>query len=136
MAGVVEWFGYESDDGLVYSVKMDYSNVSVRIGGSLALFGFLPEEGRARFKLPADQKPRYIIAVSLANQRIRRRFVISTKAAWRELLAQPNPFILASEYPKISVPDDFSNVTQFAISSFIGEEILRIPNQLLIRGGN
>jgi hypothetical protein len=137
MAGAILWLGYTSDDGLIYSYKQDYSNGSALVlGGSTFVTGGIPPDNRLKFKLPLSIKPRYALTVLQSNPKIKRRFVVGSPEAWKQLHQQISPRIRASVYPIGSVQDDFSNLGNFVVTSLIGERNYDIPQILRTTGFN
>jgi hypothetical protein len=134
MAGAIKRFGYVSDGGQVYGLRVDNTNALGSTGGTSSQ-GIFPNPSTFTTNVltpPQGFKPRYANCVSVANPRIRRKLYIGSVTAFEALAAATNPVILIEDYP--GPGDTVGNQTQFAVSSLIGERRLRIANSLINAG--
>lgn len=93
MAGSLTFRAYTSDDGSVYSLRIDESNASATSGGSAAILA--PVRTASSPQLPRGVTPRYCNAFLTANPLIRRRFYIGNPVAASAVIATGS---LSAEY--------------------------------------
>jgi len=118
MAGSLTWRQYEADNGQNYSIRVDESNARAVLTPSPV---FVADRTANHPQLPRGIKKRYILAYSVANPRLRRKFTIGSIATFQGMRNNPNQVFSAPAYGD---PTDASAgvAIDWAITFYRGEE--------------
>lgn len=121
MAGSLTWRQYSSDNGAVYSVRVDKSNASATVSGGTG--ALMPVRTVNSAGAPQALKKRYANTFNRANPLQKRRFYIGTTA---NFLAASNAgaTITAEDYP---VAQGAAGVAQTWVVTSVRGERANLP---------
>jgi len=124
MAGSISWREYTSDDGTIYAIRSDESNANAfgAAGSSL-----LPVPTGNRQQIPKGLKKRYVIATSISNPNLRRKFYVGSQATMLALKNQSPKTITATDYPNAGATNA-GVTTTWTITYFKGEISRVVPD--------
>lgn len=124
MAGSISWREYTADDGVTYAVRADESNANAFGTAGTSL---LPVPTGNHQQIPKGLQKRYILASSIANPNIRRKFYVGSQATFLGLRNQTAKTITATDYPNAGATNAGVSTT-WKITYFSGEKARIAPD--------
>jgi hypothetical protein len=123
MAGSLTYRSYTGDDGISYSIRVDESNANGVVQSSSNIL--LPVRTADLPPLPTGLKPRYVLARSIGNPNIKRKFYVGVPSDVG-FINLPGSTITCEDYP--GAGGTAGAATVFIITAYRGEKINKIPS--------